>query len=49
VIRADRAQSLSQDIHPGFVALIVAASVAVIVAFSVLRRRSRAYGPGEVA
>lgn len=48
VTRPDRAQSLSKDIHPGFVALIVVASVAVIVAFHVLRRHSRVDAPGGV-
>ncbi|MFJ4685052.1 hypothetical protein [Streptomyces sp. NPDC088789] len=36
--RADPAPSLSQDLHPGFVGLVVAASVALIVG---LRRAAR--------
>lgn len=43
-IGPDRAPSLSKDMHPVFAALIVAASVAVLAAFAVIRRRTAA-GP----
>ncbi|WP_067473490.1 hypothetical protein [Actinomadura hibisca] len=38
LVRPDGAQSLSKDIHPGFVGLIVAASVALIVSVHRARR-----------
>lgn len=37
-VRPDGAQSLSKDIHPGFVALIVAASAVVLVRLHLRRR-----------
>ncbi|MFF7245848.1 hypothetical protein ACFZBU_18300 [Embleya sp. NPDC008237] len=39
LVRPDGAQSLSKDIHPGFVALIVAASVALVLTIHRARRR----------
>jgi hypothetical protein len=38
-IGPDRAPSLSKDMHPAFAALVVAASVAVLGALYVIRRR----------
>ncbi len=42
LVRPDGAQSLSKDIHPGFVALIVAASAALILALHRAARTRRA-------
>ncbi|MEV0275275.1 hypothetical protein AB0I22_02665 [Streptomyces sp. NPDC050610] len=42
LVRPDGAQSLSKDIHPGFVALIVAASAALILAVHRAARIRRA-------
>ncbi|MEU7040492.1 hypothetical protein AB0A77_05455 [Streptomyces varsoviensis] len=44
LVRPDGAESLSKDIHPGFVALIVAASAALIIT---LRRAARTYRTSE--
>ena len=44
IIGPDRAPSLSKDMHPGLAGLIVAASVAVLVALVVIRRRGAATG-----
>nr|WP_202513069.1 hypothetical protein [Streptomyces sp. SID3343] len=39
LVRPDGAQSLSKDIHPAFVGLIVAASIALIAGITRARRR----------
>ncbi|MET7302104.1 hypothetical protein [Embleya sp. NPDC005575] len=52
LVRPDGAQSLSKDIHPAFVGLIVAASAALVLTIHRTRRRrlparSAPYSPGS--
>ncbi|RKT54642.1 hypothetical protein [Saccharothrix australiensis] len=48
-IGPERAPSLSKDMHPALAALVVAAGVAVAVAYHVLRRQSRPSGDDRTA